>query len=72
MPLNHDVWNLRPARILFGRAMAQLLTSGCSLLLTLHVVNFSHLDEIARMSLRLWIRLTTFLSQLKELTANGA
>jgi hypothetical protein len=44
---------------------------GCSLLLTLHVVNFSHLDEIARMSLRLLIRLTTFLSQLKELTANG-
>jgi len=30
----------------FGLAIAQLITSVCSILLTLHVVNFSHLDEL--------------------------
>ena len=40
----------------FGLAIAQLLTSVCAILLTLHVVNFSHLDGLVLMSLRLRIR----------------
>jgi hypothetical protein len=36
-----------PAVALQARlAIAQLLTSGCSILLTLHVVNFAHLDRL--------------------------
>jgi hypothetical protein len=29
-----------------GLLIAQLLTSGCSIVLTLHVVNFGHLDRL--------------------------
>jgi len=40
-------------------AISQLLTSGCSILHTSHVVNFAHLDGLVPLSLRL-VQLSQF------------